>query len=282
MTAVQERGEADEAEYGLAGCDGVDGLGGRASATLLGVTLTGDVYHIDEVTGAETLVGGSGFFVNSTARDPLSGTIYSASTQGLITIDPLSGAGSLIGSGGIMLSGLAFGPDGMLYGARNPFAAEGFSDRLVRVDPATGVQSDVGPFGGQFGAVQAMAFVDDTLYGWDLRATGGLFTVDLATGAATDLPAGTPFTQDMQGLATSADGTFLWGISRGAAGSLLTLDPLTGEQVPVGVPVTGVDFRGLEDLGVLVDPPGTPVPSPASLALAALALALLPLGRRRA
>lgn len=203
----------------LATCLMLAAVAARAADELLGSSSAGtnpaSIYSIDSTTGAATLIGSSGLTdslgrpnkIAGIANDPADGTLYgifgSACTGAqLITIDPATGAGTIIGP----LVGAGFdGSDDTGSGITGGSACSGGSDALVFGD-------------------------DGTLFagGWVPDGTGGrLLTVDKTTGAVlTVLP--TDGGAHIAGLAKAPDGT-LW-VSRGGNGSGLvhTIDPATG------------------------------------------------------
>jgi hypothetical protein len=181
------------------------------------------IFTIDVTTGAATLVGPVGLLdsigrvnkVSAVAVDPTDGTLYgmfgSACTGArLITIDPITGAGTSIG----YLVGSGF---------------DGSDD--------TGSGSTGGFAGGCPAGSDALAFTKDgTLYagGWNGGAVGGkLLVVDKTTAVVTanlttDLDSfGRP--SHLAGLAVHPVTGEIW-VSRGnnAPGRIHTIDPTTG------------------------------------------------------
>ena len=100
----------------------------------------------------------------------------------LYEVDPETGELTEYGGGGVGLNGLALDPvTNTLYGCS--------SYDLLLVDPETGAQEVIGPFGtGQTHI--ALAFDSDgILYTWDVKTSGMtyLYTVDVDTGEATEV-----------------------------------------------------------------------------------------------
>ncbi len=97
----------------------------------------------------------------------------------LLTINPETGAGTLIGPTGLVgAPGLASNSKGDLY------CTERTTGDLYRVDAATGQASLVGPTGVSF--MDALAFDGDVLYGVsNSLLADNLYTIDTATGAST-------------------------------------------------------------------------------------------------
>ena len=109
----------------------------------------------------------------------------------LYNVNPATGASSaigpiVVGALPVSITGLAISPTtGVLYGA----VANGspnFGANLVTINPGSGAAAVVGPFGG---AVSDISFNSaGTLFAWH-NNTNRLATVNLATGAITDLGA---------------------------------------------------------------------------------------------
>jgi hypothetical protein len=123
------------------------------------------------------------------------GIIYAATggenPGSLYTLNGSTGVGTLVGAlvdAGLQpyaLTGLAFDPvTGILYGSTSNSSPTDRS-HLVRVDPATGAITDIGAYG-LFDTLSDITFTsNETLYGWHAADDHSLYTVNLATGAAT-------------------------------------------------------------------------------------------------
>lgn len=181
---------------------------------------------------------------SSVSSAPGTGRLFGTDAQGgnLLTIDPSTGAGTLVGSMGIgVVPALAVDPTGTMYAGTG-----GGSPRLFRIDPNTAAATLVGDTGLGFAAVGGMDFrADGTLFAAvNIVGDGGtggdhLATLDKATGAATVIgpfgscPAGSLCTlEGIEAIAFDGAGT-LWGAlsvhfsSRGEPG-LYRIDPSTG------------------------------------------------------
>ncbi len=165
----------------------------------------------------------------------------------LYEIDPGSGEATLIGSTGtsvLHIGAMAVSDDGVLYavGSRND-AAE--TSVLVTIDPETAQLTEVGPTGlegfiGVFPQRRVMsdlAFSEDgELFAYTFPG-GGLATIDLVTGAATQrIEPGFPGTgfHNGGGLAFSRHGHLLYGAESGdlpgeGSAALQLLDPEDSE-----------------------------------------------------
>ena len=148
--------------------------------------------------------------------------VYVATSPGgiggaLYLINPVTGApiqtiGPLVDAGAkpYGLTGLAFQPDTeVLYGAtaeNTPTAKE----HLVRVNRFTALVTDIGPFGIVGGGAMSDIKFDRTtgiLYGLHASNDHWLYTINLATGAATKVGVGSRLDFGGGGLAVSAAGT---------------------------------------------------------------------------
>lgn len=176
----------------------------------------------------------------------------------LVTIDSVTGVATEIGAPQTLgfgnVSGIAFQPGtGVLYGV------SGTSDRLITIDPLTGIGTAAGTgvlgLGASAGPIEDIAFAPDgTLYGVDpIPAT--LVSIDLSTGAATAIPGNPPFTLvSYGGLAFSPDGTLF--ATDSSNDILFTVDVATGVFTQVGVlQSNGQNVDGIS--GIAFSPDGT-------------------------
>lgn len=150
-----------------------------------------NLYQIDPATGAASLIGPIGFDgVTGMSFHPITGVLYAScnadniygtSSSALITINPLTGAGTLIGritGGANRFPDISFGPNGVLYGYGD-FGTEG----LYTIDLGTGAGTLVG-VSGTGGGGNGMDFAPNgDLYqtAWD---DGCLHQLDINTGAS--------------------------------------------------------------------------------------------------
>jgi len=104
--------------------------------------------------------------------------------NGLYTIDPATGAATLVGDTGESITGLDFHPDtGVLYGTTTPNSNTGSS--LITIDPTSGAVSVIGPHGVDEAMTDLTFAPDGTLYGWAEASSDDVVTIDITTGAAT-------------------------------------------------------------------------------------------------
>jgi hypothetical protein len=154
-----------------------------STGVLYGVDSSGVFYTVNRETGAATVRGsGVGYFTNGLVLSS-TGAIYGSGYERLLTIDPTTGAGSLLGQDtGFDSSGdLAYTPSGRLY-------MTGSGDDLVSLNPKTGAGKLVGPIGRR--DVYGLCDSFGTLYGVNLG--GELLTISASTGAATTIAKGGP------------------------------------------------------------------------------------------
>jgi hypothetical protein len=103
----------------------------------------------------------------------------------LYTIDPVTGAGTLIGNIGYAVNAIAIDPTtGLLYGSTTSWS--GAFNGLLQIDPLTGAGTEIGAFGAGFTSILALTFNSaGELFGWHDPSADDPVTINLATGAAT-------------------------------------------------------------------------------------------------
>jgi len=171
------------------GLYGVDFLNGDFSTLYALNNTTKTLMAITVSNGAQRVVGNcspvSGEIWTGLAAAP-NGTLYASTVNTLYRVDPLTGTatriGSITGVGGVLC--LAANREGQLYG----IDAGVMTYPLVRINPATGAGTVIGPLGIRPNNAQGMDFdeITDTLY-WavhPLTGTPELRVIDTTTGAA--------------------------------------------------------------------------------------------------
>ncbi|SPP62950.1 hypothetical protein [Nitrospira lenta] len=236
-------------------------------------TFLAGVYRIDTITGAQTLLGNSGFSALQDLALAPDGTYYaiagSNTTSRLITIDPTTGAGTLVApltttdAGGIsFMTGLAVGSDGTLYGSGLPVG--GTINNLYSINRTTGVATLIGSTNAAALSALTANIATGIMYGVNQSgdaSTRGLRTVDPITGNSTYIgPQGDGPGAGVQDIAFTPDGT-LWGVTQ--QGALYSITSSGFSLQASGL----VGFRGLETL--------TPVPVPAAVWLFGSGLAAM-------
>ncbi len=210
------------------------------AAAILAVAWTGEFVGVSSTSGLGGLIGPTGFNnLNSLAQNS-NGVFYAAQRLGptsgqLLTIDPVTGAGTVVTAISVDVRGLAFSANDTLFAIVDP--GTGLIDELHELNPVTGQSTMLGLTG--FVSVQGLDFAPGgTLYAWDIDE--GLLTVDPASGTAIDVNGATDGTVQIQSLLFLPDGTLVGGSLPG----FYEIDPVTGDISFVGD--TGFDIRGME------------------------------------
>jgi len=151
---------------------------------------------LDLTTGAFTgLVpcppGGGAANWTGLTIDPVAGTFYASTATDLYTIDPATGASTLVGPFGTSLMiDIAMNTTGEMYGH------DIGTDSIYQIDPTTGAATLIGPTGYAANYAQGMDFDNDdgTLYIFLYQGSGAnvFGTVNLTTGAVTPLSVSAP------------------------------------------------------------------------------------------
>jgi hypothetical protein len=143
-------------------------LAGVTSITGLSYDAAADKIYVADVTGAGTVLRA------------ISTTDFSVTLVGTIT--------------GEIIIGLASDASGTMYGISLD------ADNLYRIDTASGFGTVVGPLGININFAQGIAFdrTNNILYGTLYSSSGGLYTINTTTGAATQVA---PFGAELDGFA---------------------------------------------------------------------------------
>jgi len=150
------------------------------------------LYTLQAGTASVTRVGDLGITdpITGMTWDRAHGVMYGVSidsslNSGFYRVDLPSGHATLIGPTGISRAGgLAVSPtSGIMYGVS-------YDGQVFRVDPTTGVGTPIGPASGV--NLEGLTFAPDgrAIAGVGIASGGGLFTIDLQTGAQTRLFSG--------------------------------------------------------------------------------------------
>lgn len=167
---------------------------GEVSTTLLyaaraGNLTTSDLYVLDPATGILTSIGPLGFAVTGMAWDPTTLTMYGvtsgnsgANPRSLITIDLITGVGTLVGAFGFPLGDISCDGGGNLFGWR----VSGTPHGLYSINKSTGVATNVAVNNGPGTLGGALTF-DGAGNLWlsadgDEGEGGSLYSIDSVTG----------------------------------------------------------------------------------------------------
>lgn len=191
----------------------------------------------------------------------------SSTTSNLYTLDPATAAATSVGATGFGITGLAVHPSsGVLYGVTNNNSASN-PRSLITVDTTTGAGTLVGATGVVNGIADIAFRSDGVLYGYG-SSTHRLYTINLATGTATQVSATTisPFPR---GFGMDFDSTdLLFVCPFGDNGLYVTVDEttavvtnqvtLSGAPGPGGLSVSAASFTTPAVFwATLIDPAGS-------------------------
>ena len=234
-------------------------------ADLVGISISGPVYHIDPATGLGSEVATTQGGFNALGQDR-GGRIVGVGTAPGLTelyeINPFDGSTTRLATSSPAMSvrGLAFSPSDVLYAIVDGGQSNGtfHLDMLYRVDATTGEFTLIGTDIGLTRTQGLEISADGTLYGWDL--TAGLVTIDPVTGLATDVnPDVSGFGVAIQTLVFDSRGTLF-----GGRNELYTIDPATGVTTRVG----GGGYSDVRGMALIAEPTtcgiGTFPPGPAN------------------
>jgi hypothetical protein len=195
--------------------------------------------------GSATLTGGFRW-VNclyaAAGREGVAGSLY--------CIDVFGGTVIEVGPLAVGFTGMAFAPDGTLYGFES---SEMTSGNLHIIDPATAALTLVGPTdstasGDNYASCPDMTFVGSTLVAWaEDYEDGGEddpVAIDTATGAVTKIAVQSDEGTSNTGLAHDGAGT-VYLLKGGLDGELWTVDASSGAMTLVGT----LDYSGLATAG---------------------------------
>jgi hypothetical protein len=215
----------------------------HAQVQLYALGFNGNLYTVNQSTGALTVVGATGFTrLNAAAYGP-DGMIYTSRFHNtaipgdpyqFLKINPATGAGTLIADYGQTndLRALAFVPSGTLYGI-----IDGVPDQLASVNPATGAVTLIGPTGRN--DLQGLTSnAAGQLFACGVTGSGVLCSIDPATGAATVIASDIGAPLDMNTIEWIAGDQAFAGQS-----NLYRVNLSTGATSLVGP--FGTDIRGL-------------------------------------
>jgi hypothetical protein len=259
-----------------------------AGAGPIGVDWSGGLWSINTATGKATHVGQSSLTGFNSLAVNSAGQVFTVDDAGrLVRLDPATGAvvGTPLALSGLPavnagVRALEFSASGTLYAVldNNTSGRLYGLDSVYTLDVATGAAAWV--CNTTYWGLQSLEFIDGVAYTWEGGRAGtspqyglGLATVNLASGAVTDVNGTLEANSIIQSLAFGADGV-LYGVD---SAGLYTIDRATGARTLVG---TGwdeyTDLRGFD-----FAPDAAPVPEPATLLTFGAGLLALAHARRR-
>ena len=216
-----------------------------------GTRTPSDLFILNPSNGSVVAdLGPTGFAITGLSFDPTSGVLYGVTSEvslnspgSLIRINPITGAGTLVGSevNGRPIADITFTKNGTLYGW-----GEGTDDLYV-INKATGVATRVSnqPIGTYGSGIAANS--KDVLYYTGSGRTGPLRTVDKTTGLLTTVATlnGAPGTDGdpVNALAFNSKDVLYGSIGTfgGAPGHLVTINTTTGTVTDLGVTISRLD-----------------------------------------
>lgn len=154
--------------------------------SLFGVSRTA-LYSVDAATATMTEIGPIGDpSVVGLAFDPAGALFGSTEDGNLLTVDPATGATTVVGAfgPGLVSDGdIAFSQTGQLWGS----LLQGGTSVIATLDPTTGVATVLGPSGRPH--IWALTAMGEMLYGFATNRNdiNSLISIDTASGAATDI-----------------------------------------------------------------------------------------------
>ena len=241
-TFVGEGGYSDLRGLAIALADVETAL---ARSSLLGLAYDGSIFQLGE-DGSGTLLSNIGLGGNSLASNA-AGELFTVSgvserDRTLIKIELATGLGQIVTPvESSDIRGLAFSLEDELFGIRL-FSGPAAGDDLYKLDSQTGQQTFVGSTIG-FTTIEGLDFAPDgTLYGWDLES--GLVTIDVETGAATDINPDVGADVPIQGIVFANDGRLF-----GSRDALYEINVATGETTYLG----NSDYSSIRGLEIRTD-----------------------------
>jgi outer membrane autotransporter protein len=211
-----------------------------------------DLYILNPANGAATSLGPTGFSISGLRFDPTSGVLYGSSARtgaggrNLITINPFSGAGTIVGpfaAGNETMSDLAFTKNGTLYGWSEPSR-----DDLHTINKVTGAATSVGNAGLSTFGSGLTANSADVLYFTGNGPNGALRIVDKNTGQTTIVAtmSGAPLPNGATNALAFDSHDVLYAINGGDFGPnspahLVLINTTTGAVTDLGATLNGMD-----------------------------------------
>lgn len=188
----------------------------NASPVLWSGDSSGRLGTVDVATGNVNVIGNMGVIMTDIAFDP-NGNLWGITFNNLYKIDKTTAESTLIGNLGTSANSLVFDSSGVLYTANSS---------LYTVDTSTGSTSLVGNGGDSYSSSGDLAFVGGELF---LSSSGGDNLVKINTTDGSGSLIGNIGLSSVFGLA-SPNGTDLFGL---AGNSVLSIDSITGSGTSI-------------------------------------------------
>ncbi len=170
----------------------------------------------------------------------------------LYVLDPATGESTVIGPIGYAITGLAFAPDGTLYGSQATQSGNRGNASLIVIDTTTGAGTPVGELldsttGIYHNSTADIAFHNDTLLGWSETGDDPV-TIDTTTGAVSVI-GDSGVSSSGSGIAVDTEGV-VWFVPGRVNGNLYIINPMTGIGFE-GPALTGGTYDNINSLTFL-------------------------------
>ncbi len=212
-----------------------------------GPNTTSDLYIVDASNGSTTSIGPIGFAMTGLAFRPSDGVLFgitsnnsASNSRSLITVDPATGAGTLVGALGKGIGDISFKSDNVLYGLDT-------SNMILNtINTTTGAATAV-----SFSAVPGAAVGNsdafnsaDVLYAFTNFANGRFYIVDTSTGVGTQQSnmSGAPVpSASVPAACFDANDVLYVSLVSSSSAHLATLDVATGVLTSLGSTLSHLD-----------------------------------------
>ncbi len=249
--------------------------------------IAGNLYVVNLANGTASLVGAirlpgsKPIGVTGMAVHPSTGVLYGITSEqspnnprSLVTIDPTSGAATLVGDLGAIGSDIAFDPNGVLY-LWLPATSQ-----LGTVNLSTAAVTPLGPTGTAGSPAGIAIDPNGMVYVTSKGASGTLDNVDLKTGSLQIGPAltGAPFSTQINSMSFSPSGLLLAVNSNGgspATTRLVTINTASGAVATIGALPDDTDALAFTGTGPNLAPTLTTMSPGARVVIAVISAVLI-------